>query len=40
MGKLVAAISAILGGLVALTASGACYIIYIDEPTMPKSLIK
>lgn len=40
MGKLIAIISAVLGGLVALTASGACYIIFFDEPSMPKSLIK
>ena len=40
MGKLVAAVSAILGGLVALTASGACVIVFIDEPTAPASLIK
>jgi cyclic lactone autoinducer peptide len=38
--KIIATITAIIGGIVAATASGACYIVFFDEPNMPKSLIK
>lgn len=40
MGKVIAAISAFIGGLVALTASGACYLVFFEETEMPKNLIK
>lgn len=40
MGKLFAALSAIVGSIVALTASGACWIVFYEEPTTPKSLLK
>ncbi len=40
MGKIFAAISAFIGGLVALTASGACYVVFFEETEMPESLIR
>lgn len=40
MGKIFAAIAAFIGGLVAITASGACYLVFFEETEMPKSLIK
>lgn len=38
--KLFAKVTAAIGTFIALTASGACWITWLDEPTMPKSLIK
>lgn len=40
MGKVFAAISAFIGGLVALTASGACYLVFFEETEIPESLIR
>lgn len=40
MGKVFAKISSILGGFVASTTTGACYWGWLEEPEMPKSLIK
>lgn len=37
--KLFAAVSAFLGALVAATATAGCFIVYIDEPEMPESLL-
>ena len=38
--KLFATVVSALGTFFALTTSGACWISFIDEPTMPESLIK
>lgn len=38
--KIFTAIASALGSFIALTASGACWITWFDEPTMPESLIK
>ena len=40
MKKYFATIMAAVATLIAATASGACWITWIDEPKMPKSLIK
>ncbi len=37
--KLLASVSAFLGALVAATATTGCYIVFIDEPEMPESLL-
>lgn len=40
MGKLFAKLATVIGTLVALTASGACWVIWTDEAETPNSLIK
>ena len=37
--KLLASVSAFLGALVAATATAGCMIVFVDEPTMPESLL-
>lgn len=37
--KLFASVAAFLGALVAATATTGCYIVYVDEPEMPESLL-
>lgn len=37
--KTLAGIAAFLGALIAATASAGCMIAFVDEPTMPKSLL-
>lgn len=39
MGKLFASIGAFLGTIVALTSTGACWGIWVEEAEMPESLI-
>ncbi len=38
--KIVASVLTFIGSLVALTASGACWIVVFEEPNTPSSLIK
>lgn len=38
--KFFAKLSAAVAGFVALTSTGACWVVFVDEPTMPESLIK
>lgn len=38
--KLFATVISALGAFFALTTSGACFITWLDEPEMPKSLLK
>lgn len=40
MGKLFAKLATVIGTLVALTASGACWVSWVDEVETPNSLIK
>lgn len=37
--KLFASVAAFLGALVAATATTGCYIVFVDEPEMPESLL-
>ncbi len=37
--KLFASVAAFLGALVAATATAGCFIVFVDEPEMPESLL-
>lgn len=40
MGKLIAIATSALGAITAAVSMGGCLLLYIDEPEMPKTLIK